>query len=120
MPTLARAGPRPRRYRTIEHLAAALKKRGLVCTNLEYLDQPDPTLAEFALCDMGGPSRRIDIYRYASATRRDQWLPGMIGVVDLVYGPNWIITVVGDPATAPERAALIAEAIGGRVLPKSG
>jgi hypothetical protein len=120
LPSYAGPRPEPKQYSTIKQLASALDAKGFTCTSLQYLEQEDPSLAEFALCDMGNETRRIDIWRYESKRQRDRWLPGMLGEVDLVYGPNWILTVVGEPTTAPERADSIASAIGGEVVRKDG
>lgn len=114
LPRVQGPPPRAKTYATIEELAADLEEKGLACTSLQHLEQPDPTLQDFALCDMGDPSRRVDIYLFPSPANRDLWLPGM-KKIDLVFGPNWILNGAGDPETIPQRLRSIRNAIGGKI-----
>ena len=114
LPRIAGPPPRPKTYKTIEALADDLAAVGLECTSLQHLEQPDPTLQDFALCDMGDPNRRIDIYLYPSTPNRDLWLPGM-KKIDLVFGPNWIINGAGEIETIPRRLRSIRNALGGQI-----
>ena len=116
LPQLKGPAPKPKGYESIEELAADLAAAGLKCEP-SYLDQPDPTLKEFALCDIDSASRRLDLWLYENAYDRDGWLASMRGSgIEVIYGPNWIITVAGDPETAAHRARLVQLAIGGRRL----
>ena len=114
LPRVQGPPPRAKTYRTIQALAEDLAGAGLECTSLQHLEQPDRTLQDFALCDMGDPSRRIDIYLYPSPANRDLWLPSM-KKIDLVFGPNWIINGAGDPETIPARLRSIRNTLGGEI-----
>ena len=109
-------GPPPpaRRYASVEEITRQLMTKGLECTFVQHLDQPDPTLKDFALCDMGDPTRRIDIFLYENSGTRNLWLPGLKDV-DIVYGPNWIITGAGDIETIPARLRSIRNTLGGKL-----
>ena len=113
-------GPKPRAqsYESTQELADALASRGIECSELNYLDQPDPTLSEFSLCDPGTTEFRFNIYFYPSARMRAEWVDSMKAQklpLPLVWGPNWIIVAAGEPASAKDRIRSIAGAIGGTI-----
>jgi hypothetical protein len=113
-------GPRPeaKTYESTEALVDDLAAKGIECATLDYLDQPDPTLQEFSLCDPGTYERRFNIYFYPSPANRKLWLGGMRAQklpLPLAFGPNWIVVAAGDPATAMDRIRSIAGAIGGQI-----
>ncbi|MDP9067815.1 MAG: hypothetical protein M3N53_05650 [Actinomycetota bacterium] len=117
-PTFAGPAPEPKTYEDTEALAAALADRGIECTTLDFLDQPDPTLSEFSLCDPGTPNRRFNIYFYETEENRALWLGLMKEQklpLPLVYGPNWIVVAAGEPSTAMKRIEAIRGAIGGEI-----
>ena len=114
LPRVPGPAPNAEQYGTVEEIGAQLEAEGLRCTSLEHLDQPNSTLKDFALCDMGDATRRIDIFLFADTQNRDLWLPGM-KKIDLVAGPNWIITGAGDPETIPERLKSIRNVLGGEL-----
>jgi hypothetical protein len=110
--------PEPKSYPSTDELVASLEARGIQCTNLQFLDQPDPTLTEFSLCDSGTASRRFNIYFYESEENRQLWLGYMKEQklpLPLVWGPNWIVVSAGEPSTAKARIKSIQGAIGGTV-----
>ena len=109
--------PQPVSYASIEALAQALANRGLTCTDLNDLPQPNATLKQFALCDMGSPNRRVNIWLYETPTLRRAWVGQMLGAIDLVHGANWIVTPAGESSTRLKRARLVSLAIGGEVVP---
>ena len=117
-PTFKGPKPEPEFYDSTEELTADLAEKGIECASLEYLDQQDPTLKEFSLCDPGTPDFRFNIYFYPAAPNRKLWLGDMKAQklpLPLVWGPNWIIVAAGDPETAKDRIRSIAGAIGGTV-----
>lgn len=117
-PTFSGPAPAPKPYENTEALAAALADRGIECTTLDFLDQPDPTLSEFSLCDPGTPNRRFNIYFYETEKNRALWLGLMKEQklpLPLVYGPNWIIVAAGEPSTAKKRIEAIRGALGGEI-----
>ncbi len=117
-PTFEGPRPKPQAYDTTQDLAAALADKGIECTNLDFLEQDNPTLKEFSLCDPGTANRRFNIYFYDSAANRKLWIGLMKSQklpLPLVYGPNWIIVAAGEPSTAMKRIEAIAGALGGRI-----
>ena len=117
-PTITGPRPEPKSYESTEELVDDLAAKGIECSELNYLDQPDPTLSEFSLCDPGTTDFRFNIYMYPSAPNRKLWLDGMKAQklpVPLAWGPNWIIVAAGEPSTAKERIRSIAAAIGGTI-----
>ena len=117
-PTFEGPAPKPKKYNSTEELTADLAARGIECSSLEYLDQPDRTLEEFSLCDPGTYERRFNIYFYPSRPNRQLWLQGMREQelpLPLVWGPNWIVVAAGDPETAHTRIKSIQGAIGGTI-----
>ena len=115
-PTFEGPAPKARKYGSTGELASALEDRGIKCETLDFLDQPDPTLTEFSLCDPGAAERRFNIYFYETPDNRELWL-GLMKEQELplplVWGPNWIIVAAGEPATAAKRIESIQGAIGG-------
>ena len=117
LPELEGPPPRAVSYASLQEMTAALESKGLGCSLLDYLDQEDPTLKEFALCDIGSDQRRVDLYLYENWKLRNFWVPSIRDTgLPFVYGPNWIVVVAGLPETAEERAALIRLALGGKIL----
>lgn len=117
-PTFEGEPPAPKTYSTTKDLAAELQEKGIDCANLNFLDQPDPSLTEFSLCDPGSPERRINIYFYEKERDRAVWLASMEEQklpLPLVWGPNWIVVAAGDPTTAMERIKSIRGVLGGTV-----
>ena len=117
-PSFVGPAPEAKKYGSTDELASALKERGINCETLQFLDQPDPTLSEFSLCDPGSVERRFNIYFYPSAPNRKLWLGDMREQklpLPLVWGPNWIIVAGGDPETAEKRIEAIQGAIGGTI-----
>ena len=117
-PTFRGEPPKPQPYDSTEELTSALTARGIECQSLEFLDQDDPTLSEFSLCDPGSSDRRFNIYFYETPENRALWL-GYMKVQELplplVWGPNWIVVAAGEPATAAKRIESIQGAIGGTI-----
>lgn len=114
------SGPKPKAqsYESTEDLAKALAAEGIKCSELDYLEQPDPSLSEFSLCDPGATQSRFNIYFYSSPQARGEWVSSMKAQklpLPLAWGPNWIIVAAGEPATAKERIRSIAGAIGGTI-----
>lgn len=117
-PTFEGNPPEARSYESTKGVAAALEEKGIECTSLQFLDQGDPTLKEFSLCDPGAEERRFNIYFYESARNRASWLASMEQQklpLPLVWGPNWIVVAGGDPMTAKARVRSIQGAIGGTI-----
>lgn len=117
-PRFTGPSPKAKFYKSSEELAAALAKKGIECTSLNPLDQPDPTLKEFYLCDVGAPERRFNIYLLPGIANRNLWVTNMKHqklALPIVYGPNWIVVAAGDPDTAMKRVKAVAGAIGGEV-----
>ena len=113
-------GPAPdaQSYGSTEELASALSERGITCDSIEYLDQPDPTLSEFSLCDVGAEERRFNLYFYETPRNRAVWIRSMRAQKvpqPLVWGPNWIVVGSGDPETAMKRVRAVQGAIGGTI-----
>ena len=117
-PTFKGEPPEPRPYDSTEELTSALKERGIECQTLEFLEQGDPTLSEFSLCDPGTSQRRFNIYFYETPENRELWL-GLMKEQELplplVWGPNWIVVAAGEPTTAAKRIKSIQGAIGGTI-----
>lgn len=117
-PTFKGPAPEAQGYGSTEELAAALDKQGITCDSVEYLDQPDPTLSEFSLCDVGAEVRRFNIYFYETPKNRAVWVSSMKAQKvpqPLVWGPNWIVVGSGDPETAMKRIKAVRGAIGGTI-----
>ena len=117
-PTFKGRPPEAEAYGSTEELASDLEKRGIECETLQFLDQPDPTLSEFSLCDPGTEMRRFNIYFYETVASREEWLRSMESQklpLPLAWGPNWIVVAAGEPATAMKRIKSIRGAIGGTI-----
>lgn len=106
-----------KRYDSIDALASDLEKGGVVCTDLGFLKQKNPTLKEFALCDPEkDPHQRLNIYLFKKSADRDQWMGSIVqSGLPWIFGPNWIIVGAGQPTTAEQRLEQVREAIGGQV-----
>lgn len=111
----APVGPAPE-FASIADAARTMREAGLECTTLSRLEQDNPGLKDFALCDVGDTANRVDIYLFENQKRRDSWFGRIVATkLPWVFGPNWIMVIAGDPETAEERAAQIAEATGASV-----
>lgn len=110
--------PQPRAYSSTDELVGALSGGGIDCSSLEVLEDDDPTLEEFSLCDPGTTQRRLNIYFYPAPANRKLWVGNLEAQkfpLPLVWGPNWIIVGAGDPETAHERVESVQGAIGGTI-----
>lgn len=117
-PTFSGPRPKAKSYESTEELVTDLAAKGIECTSLDYLDQPDRTLQEFSLCDPGTTDYRFNIYFYPAAPNRKLWVDSMESQKlpsPLVWGPNWIIVAAGEPDSAMERIRSIQGAIGGTI-----
>lgn len=103
-------------FPTVDAVSSAMSRAGLTCTDFNILDQDDPTLKSFALCDIGTPDNRYNIYVFRNSNARDGWIGSIAGSgLPWVFGPNWIVIAAGDPNTAERRARLVQQAIGGQI-----
>ena len=110
--------PEASTYSSSDELVAALAEAGIECTSLEVLEDEDPTLEEFSLCDPGTTERRLNIYFYPAPANRKLWVGNLEAQkfpLPLVWGPNWIIVAAGEPKTADKRIKSIQGAIGGTI-----
>lgn len=116
LPRLPGPAPAAKPYGSTDDMAADLASAGLPCTDYTILEQNDPRLKEFALCDYKSAHNRYNLYVFRDADSRDKWM-GSIATAQIpwVFGPNWIVVVVGDPASGPQRAELLQLAIGGQI-----
>jgi len=105
------------RYRSIDDLTRDMSNTNVACTDLNYLDAPDPGLKEFALCDPErDPLQRLNIYLFKSASGRDSYFGSIVqSGLPWMFGPNWIVVAAGEPETAQDRLKHAQEAIGGQI-----
>lgn len=84
--------------------------RGIGCSRIVEQDPPQTSLRAFGSCSVEGGGQ-IDIYLFDGPRNRDQWKASLLDAgVEVLVGPNWIITP-NDRA----RARALQEAIGGEI-----
>ena len=115
-PEVAQTAPPTMPFNKVGDLRAAMRRGGLACTDFSILEQDNPGLTGFALCDVGSADNRYDFYVFKNSKARNGWIGSIVeGGLPWVFGPNWIVVVAGDPNTAIERAELLQQAIGGQI-----
>ena len=116
LPDIEGPPPPARRFKSLDELVATMGSAGLECTYLDEQDVPEPSVKAFAICDVGDPANRFDIYLYETTFQRNLWFPSRVDSgLPWVYGPNWIVVIAGESSTTARRSELLRLAIGGKV-----
>ena len=76
------------RYETLDDLLVGLDMGNEVASS--GVGNNEGSLKDFVEIYVGGGV--VDIYLFENRKQRDAWMLQMVGVVELVYGPNWIVT----------------------------
>lgn len=93
------------RYEAIDLLLADLGLGSDVASS--GIGNNEGSLRDFVEIEVGDGV--VDIYLFDTRRQRNAWLPQMVGVGDVVYGPNWIVVPF-------ENTRVVFAALGGTVI----
>ena len=105
-------------YAKVKDLVADLAAKGVSCEDVNILDAPQDSIADFGLCFIDGEKEwETDIYIFDDQKSRDAWHTALTPYPDIhtLLGRNWFIT-----SGSVEELEQIQGAIGGAIDPEEG
>ena len=94
-------------FEDVPSLVRAMNSGGVACKDMEQVDAPQETIADFGFCFIT-PDYEKDIYIFENTEDRDLWVQSLEEVPDiyLLIGPNWFITSGSQPELEDIRGVL--------------
>ena len=105
-------------YAKVKDLVADMAANGVSCEDVNILDAPQESIADFGLCFIDGEKEyETDIYLFDDEQSRDDWHSSFAEYPDIhtLLGANWFIT-----SGSVEELERIQGAIGGEIDPQAG